>query len=357
MRSVVVTGSQGFIGGYLCRELLGQGYEVIGIDNFSKYGRVNREHDKHRGFTLVETDLSTEDGKGALRRAVDKYQPEAIIAGAAMIGGISYFHKYAYDLLATNDRITANTVDIAIEFYKRKPKTFKRLVMISSSMIYEGADLELKKLEKAMPGIDSYLWPSRESESKCLPSPNSTYGFQKLATEYYCKGAHEQYGLPYTIVRPFNCVGLGEEDAQGDEEILSGNVKLMLSHVLPDLVNKCLKGQDPLHLLGDGSQVRCYTHGKDIARGIICAMQNPKGLNESFNISTSRYTTVLQLAKLVWSKINLTKPFSVVYDEPYQYDVQKRIPDVSKAKELLGFEAKIPLEVSVDEIVRHMRKI
>lgn len=357
-KTVIVTGSQGFIGTYLCLELLKKGYNVVGIDNFSKYGRVVRPHDKHANFQLFKWDLV----KGWPGHYwLEMREADYIIAGAAMIGGISYFHKYAYDLLATNERINANTFDGAIELYKKG--FLKRLVVISSSMVYEGADTERDKLsdmaDQSCCGPENFddpesVWPSKESDVEILPPPHSTYGFQKLAAEYFCKGAYEQYGLPYTIVRPFNCVGVGEEEALGEAEVSSGNVKLMLSHVLPDLINKCLKGQDPLHILGKGDQVRCYTNGKDIARGIVMAMESEAGLNNDFNISTSRPTTVLELAELVWNEINPDKPFRYVSDKAFKYDVQKRIPDVSKAKELLGFETKVSLETSIREVVEYM---
>ena len=120
-------------------------------------------------------------------------------------------------------------------------------------------------------------WPSYEGQEREIPPPLSSYGFQKLAVEYFAHAAWDQYGLPYTIVRPFNCVGVGEGRALGDVEVLSGNVKLAMSHVVPDLVQKVLKGQDPLHILGDGSQVRHYTYGGDLARGIVTAMEHPDG--------------------------------------------------------------------------------
>ena len=120
-----------------------------------------------------------------------------------------------------------------------------------------------------------------------MPPPLSSYGFQKLAVEYFAQAAWDQYQLPYTIVRPFNCVGIGESRALGDEEIMSGNVKLAMSHVVPDLVQKVLKGQDPLHILGTGEQVRHYTYGGDLARGIVTAMEHPAALNEDFNLSTA----------------------------------------------------------------------
>src|SRR5205823_4551634 len=138
----------------------------------------------------------------------------------------------------------------------------------------------------------SNVFPTPEGAQLTSPPPKSTYGFQKLATEYFAKGAHEQYGLPYTIVRPFNCVGIGERRALRDHEVMSGNVKLAMSHVVPDLCQKVLKDQDPLHILGDGSQVRHYTYGGDLAHGIRLAMESDRAVNEDFNLSTARSLVV-----------------------------------------------------------------
>lgn len=350
MKTVIVTGSQGFIGSFLCQELLSKGYRVVGYDNYSKYGQVERPHDKHPNFNFVWSDLA--------RYMPDFkfWQPEYIIAGAAMIGGISYFHKYAYDLLATNERITANTFDAAIEAFQEPETKLNRIVVLSSSMVFEGADDYCDQNFAASHFDMDGVWPTKEEFIKKFPPPRSTYGFQKLSTEYFAKGANEQYGLPYTIVRPFNCVGTGEGEAIGEAEVMSGNVKLMMSHVLPDIINKCLKGQDPLHILGDGTQVRCYTHGKDIVRGIVLAMESEHGLNNDFNISTDIPTNVLHLAEEVWEHINPGKPFRWISDKPYEYDVQKRIPDTKKAKELLGFEARITLRQTIKEVTEWIRK-
>ena len=91
-------------------------------------------------------------------------------------------------------------------------------------------------------------WPSYEGQERMVPPPLSSYGFQKLAVEVFCRAAWDQYQLPFTIVRPFNCVGIGEGRALGDVEVLSGNVKLAMSHVVPDLVQKVLKGRSATHL-------------------------------------------------------------------------------------------------------------
>jgi nucleoside-diphosphate-sugar epimerase len=259
---------------------------------------------------------------------------DQIIAGAAMIGGISYFHAYAFDLLAENERILATTFDTALRAFRAGP--LKKITVISSSMVFENAT----------------VFPTPEGEQLRSSPPLSTYGFQKLAVEYFARGAFEQYRLPYTIVRPFNCVGVGEGRALGDKEVMSGNIKLAMSHVLPDLAQKALKGQNPLHILGDGRQVRCYTHGRDLGRGIAICVDHPAALNEDFNLSTSRQTTVLELAELVWRRANGPNlPFKFVSDPPFEYDVQYRVPDVTKAKNLLGFVSEVTLEEAVDEVV------
>lgn len=243
MKRALITGAAGFICGYLVPELLEHDWEVVGIDNFSKYGRLEKSYDDHPNYHFVEGDATDVDLIRSLSADVDQ-----IVASAAMIGGISYFHRYAYDLLAANERILASTFDAAIAAWKTG--RLERILVMSSSMVFESTE----------------IFPTPEGAQLDSPPPRSTYGFQKLASEYFAKGAHEQYGLPYTIARPFNCVGVGERRALGDAEILSGNVKLAMSHVVPDLVLKILKGQDPLHIFGDGTQVRHYTYGGDLAR-------------------------------------------------------------------------------------------
>jgi len=334
MAKVVVTGSAGFIGGYVVEELLRAGYEVVGLDNYSKYGRVSKSYDSHPRYRFVEGDARDTDLLSRLLEGADH-----LIAGAAMIGGISYFHTYAYDLLAANERITAATCDAAISAHRGG--SLRKLTILSSSMVFESTE----------------RWPSVEGDELRIPPPLSSYGFQKLAVEYFARAAQSQHGLPYTIVRPFNCVGVGESRALGDEEVLSGNVKLAMSHVVPDLVSKVLLGQDPLHILGDGTQVRHYTYGGDLAKGIVAAMEHPAALNEDFNLSTATSTTVLELAETIWQKIRGPGvPFRYVSDPPFEHDVQRRVPSVEKARRLLGFEATTPLSDVLDEVIPWIRQ-
>ena len=334
-QTVLVTGSAGFIGGYVVEELLRRGYAVTGIDNYSKYGRVAKSYDSNPNYAFHEGDVRDADLMTKLAGDADH-----LIAGAALIGGISYFHTYPYDLLAQNEQIIAATCDAAIRANNRGIGRLQKVTYLSSSMVFESTP----------------HWPSREGDERVIPPPLSSYGFQKLAVEYFARAAWDQYQLPFTIVRPFNCVGTGESRALGDVEIDSGNVKLAMSHVVPDLVQKVLKGQDPLHVLGDGTQVRHYTYGVDLARGIVEAMANPAARNDDFNLSTAESTTVARLAEVIWRKVNgPDRPLTMVSDTPFEYDVQKRVPDVSKAERVLGYRATTSLEDMLDEVIPWIR--
>jgi len=288
-KKILVTGSAGFIGGYVVEEFLSEGWTVVGVDNYSKYGKVEKSYDSHPNYKFYEEDVKNTSLMTELAEDCDHF-----VAGAAMIGGITYFHEYAYDLLAENERLVASQFDAAIAAHKKG--RLKKITVLSSSMVFESTD----------------KYPTPEGAELSSPPPLSTYGFQKLSCEYFAKGAQQQYGLPYTIIRPFNCVGVGEQRAIGEGEVMSGNVKLAMSHVVPDLIQKIIKGQDPLRILGDGSQVRHYTYGADLARGIRLCVENEAAL---------------------------------------LYDVQKRVPDTSKAEKVLGYKAETSLDQILDIVV------
>lgn len=331
---ILVTGSAGFIAGYLVPELLNAGHTVVGIDNFGKYGQLKKSYDTHARYEFTRGDVRDTDLLFRLAEGCD-----VIVASAARIGGISYFHRFAYDLLAENERAIASTFDVAIKL--RAAGTLRRIVVVSSSMVFENAT----------------LFPSPEGHERECPPPTSTYGFQKLACEYFARGAWEQHQLPYAIARPFNCVGIGEARALTDAAIPSGNVELAMSHVVPDLCQKMLKGQDPLHILGSGDQIRHYTYGGDLARGIRLVIESEAAHNEDFNLSTNVGTTVTELAQVIWEKIHGPgKPLRLVHDDPFTHDVQKRVPDTRKAQKILGFSAETSLSTMLDEVIPWIRE-
>ena len=322
---VLVTGSEGFIGGYIVKELINKGYEVVGIDNLSKYGKLVKSFSEDKNYKFIQNDVKDRD-----LLLEEMSDCEYLIAGAAMIGGISYFHDYAYDLLSENEKIISTTTDIAIECQKNHK--LKRTVFLSSSMVFESSD----------------VFPTKEEDINFIPPPISSYGFQKLAVEYFARAANEQYGLEYSIARPFNCVGIGEIKAINSDE---NSKKLTLSHVVPDLILKTMMADDSIEILGNGNQIRHYTYGEDLAKGIVMLLDHENAKNDDFNLSTSESTSVLDLAEKIWKKLKPDKEFKYISTDPYEYDVQKRIPSTEKAKNLLGFEADTSLDEMLDIVI------
>jgi UDP-glucose 4-epimerase len=206
----------------------------------------------------------------------------------------------------------------------------KRFVYVSSSMVFERAE----------------LFPTPEDYLPQCPVPLSAYGFSKLTGEVYCRAAHEEHGLPYTICRPFNAYGPGElPDAEPG-----------IAHAVPDLIAKALSGQRPVQIFGSGEQTRTLTHVQDIAEGIVTAMASPAGLNEDFNISAERELTIAELARLVWEACGEDpEAFELEHLPSFPVDVQRRWPSVQKARELLGWRARIELEQGLADTVRWLR--
>src|SRR5262245_24524883 len=127
---VLVTGAAGFICGYLVEELLTHGYDVVGLDNFSKYGEVVQASRTNPRYRFVQGDAKDTALVKDLLRDCDH-----LVAGAAMIGGISYFHEFAYELLAENERVTAASFDAAI--WAHREARLKKITVVSSSMVFE----------------------------------------------------------------------------------------------------------------------------------------------------------------------------------------------------------------------------
>ena len=230
-----------------------------------------------------------------------------------MIGGISYFHDFAYDLLSENEKIISSTTDTAIECQNNHK--LKRTIFLSSSMVFESTD----------------IFPTKEEDLFKTPPPESSYGFQKLAVEYFARSANLQYGLEYSIARPFNCVGIGEVKSLNSTES-SNESKLTLSHVVPDLITKALEGNDFIEILGSGNQIRHYTYGEDLAEGIVKLLKHPNAKNNDFNLSTSESTSVIDLAKkyglkledLIIFNLKMLRHLNMMYKREYLQQLKQK---------------------------------
>jgi nucleoside-diphosphate-sugar epimerase len=248
-----------------------------------------------------------------------------VIHLAAIVGGIGNFHRYPHTLLEANTALYNGVFRAALE------ERVERLVYVSSSMVFERAT----------------EFPTTEAHIRDTGIPDSAYGFSKLAGEWYCRALHDEHGLPFTICRPFNAYGPGEmpDDEPG------------LAHAVPDLIKKVLDEQRPLQIFGSGRQTRTLTHVDDIAEGVVTAMSHAAGENEDFNISAREELTVEEIARLVWEACGEPPEGFLLERMPsFEVDVQRRWPSVEKARELIGFEARIGVRDGIAQTVEWLRE-
>ncbi len=314
MSRVLVTGGAGTIGAAVVRRLLSDpAYEVRVSDQRLAPQWMREGCEVHTGDLRVPE---------RAREATDGCTH--VIHLAAIVGGIANFHQLPHTLTEVNNALYNAVIRAALEL------DVERFVYVSSSMVFERAE----------------LFPTPEDYLPRCPVPISAYGFSKLTGEVYCRAAHDEHGLPFTICRPFNAYGPGEmPDAEPG-----------IAHAVPDLIDKVLSGQRPLEIFGSGEQTRTLTHVDDIADGVVTAMSSPKGLNEDFNISASREMTVAEIARVIWSACGeRDEDFELKHLPTFAVDVQRRWPSVEKAKRLLGWEAQIEVEDGVAATVEWLR--
>jgi len=315
LHKVIVTGGAGFIGSEVARQLVQRGYQVRVIDDLSKEG-----HPVPAGVDFQKADLTVAGVAEELFAGHD-----ACLNLAAKIGGIGYFHEYPATILSENNKLYSMTFEAAVKH------RMSRMVYVSSSMVFESAT----------------SFPSKESDLGLIPPPVSAYGFSKLSGEWYCHAFSDQFGLPYTICRPFNAYGINEYPGED----------IGYAHVIPDLARKILEGQHPLELLGDGEQTRAFTHVRDIARGIITAFESEQAVNQDFNISSAEETRIVDLAHRIFDLCETGRAFAWTSVPAFTYDIRRRIPDPSKARLVLGFEAEVKIDEGLREVIGWLRGV
>ncbi len=322
MAKVLALGGAGFIGSYIVRELLKHGYEVTVVDNFSKYGFISHDFYSNPNFKLKTKDIRT------LYPAEFKGY-DYILCLAALIGGIRYFHKIPYQIARDNTEMLAHAIDYTLAV---APEAV--FIYFSSSMVYE-------RMQR----------PVNEEDALNQPVPITNYGMQKLFGEFLVRGAHEEFGLNYLIVRPFNAVGSGELPEVTED----GHIEFGMAHVIPDFVYKALIQQTPFEIFGDGEQVRTFTHAKDIAEAVrIMLDKNVK--NDDFNICGDNTYKIGDLAKKIWNKVNPDTSFPGFKHLPApSADVRFRIGVSEKAKKVLGWEPQYNMEYIIDDTLNFIK--
>ena len=315
MSKVLVTGGAGTIGSSVVRRLVRDGeFDVRVSDQREAPAWMRDACEVHTG------DLRDLSQSRAAAEGVDN-----VIHLAAIVGGIGNFHKLPHTLLEVNNALYNGVFRAALDV------GVARFVYVSSSMVFERAT----------------EFPTTEAHIDTTPTPHSAYGFSKLAGEVYCRAAADEHDLPYTICRPFNAYGPGEvPDAEPG-----------IAHAVPDLIRKVLSGQKPLQVFGSGEQTRTLTHVDDIAEGVVTAMSHPAAAGEDFNISASEELSVAQMAAIVWEACGEDPAKLELEHLPsFEVDVQRRWPSVEKARELLGWEARIDVRDGIADTVAWMRE-
>jgi UDP-glucose 4-epimerase len=315
MKRVLVTGGAGTIGAAVVRRLLRDPEFEVRVSDQREAPQWMRE--------------GCEVHRGDLRLVADAKEAMAgcshVIHLAAIVGGIANFHKLPHTLTEVNNGLYNAIFRAAID------QGVERFTYVSSSMVFERAT----------------EYPTTEEHILSTPIPRSAYGFSKLTGEVYCRAAHDEHGLPFTICRPFNAYGPGEmpEDEPG------------IAHMVPDVIRKVLRGQQPLQIFGDGTQTRTLTHVDDIADGIVTATASPAGLNEDFNISASDERTVAEIARIIWEACGRpADDFALEHLPTFEVDVVRRWPSVEKAERLLGWRAQIDIHDGIARTVQWLRE-
>jgi UDP-glucose 4-epimerase len=313
---VLVTGGAGTLGAAVVRRLLRDpAWEVRVSDQRPAPDWMREGCEVHTGDLRVLSQA---------REAMEGCSH--VIHLAAIVGGIASVNRLPYTLTEVNNALYNAVVRAALDH------DVTRFVYVSSSMVFERA--------QEFPTPESYL-------PEC-PVPRSAFGFSKLTGEVYCRAAHEEHGLRYTICRPSNAYGPGEiPDAEPG-----------ISSAVPDLIRKSLAGLRPLPIFGSGEQTRTLTHVEDIADGIVTTMAADAGLCEDFNISAAEELTVAEIARMCWEAAGQDPAeFALEHGPAFPVDVQRSWPSVEKARRLLGWEARIGVREGIAQTAEWLRAV
>jgi nucleoside-diphosphate-sugar epimerase len=319
---VLVTGSEGSLMQAVIPLLREKGHSVKGVDNFARYGEIERTRD----YEFIRGDLTDVDFVEEVVNGSD-----AVIQAAALIYGVGGFHKYPADILSKDIALHQNILHSMVK------NGVGKMVYISSSMVYERCKTH----------------PSREEDVDESLIPSTDYGLSKLVGERLTKAFHRQYGINYTIWRPFNIITPHEK----------GEKELGTSHVFADYIkNIVIEGQTELPIIGDGEQIRCFTWIGDVARGIAEFSFDERAENQTFNLGNPEPITMKDLANLIYGSaithglISGNGGLKFQTKMSFEDDVRTRIPDVAKAKKILGWAPTLKAAESIDRCVAEMAK-
>jgi UDP-glucose 4-epimerase len=306
---VVVTGGAGFIGSHVVDHLVDAGADVAVLDDLSIGTRANVAGALERGAELVVADVR------------DRETVERVFADATIVVHMACDNlraslaepMHTHEVNATGTLVTClAAVECGVQRY----------AYVSSSEAYGSA--------RTIPMAEDHPL-----------EPTTVYGASKAAGELYALSCLRTYGLPALVIRPFNSYGPREHAAGNSAE------------VIPKFATRMLAGLPPV-IFGDGSQMRDFTWVEETARGIVAAAACDALVGEAVNIAYGQGVAIAEVAQAIAETIG-DDTLRPTFDEPRPGDVDRHWADTTKAREVVGFEATIPLAEGLRRYVDWLR--
>ncbi len=302
-KKIFITGGAGFIGSTLIGRLV-EANQIVAFDNLSRNSLKDRDFRDHKNLTLIEGDVLDFD-------AVQKAMTGAdVVVHAAAIAGIDTVSVKPVTTMRVNMVGSANVLEAASKLDK-----CDRVLCFSTSEVFGTHGFQSAEIDKTSVGaVGEARW---------------TYAVSKLAEEHLAHAYYSEQGLPTTAVRPFNVYGPGQ--------VGEGAMRAFIERAVAG---------EPITIHGDGSQIRAWCFVDDMVEGTMLALTRPEAVGESFNIGNARaVVTIYGLANTVVRVLGSSSEISFVRKD--YADVELRVPAVDKARDLLGFEAKVDLEEGI----------
>jgi UDP-glucose 4-epimerase len=312
-KRIVITGGAGFIGTTLARRLVDDN-EVVAVDNLHRDALSGTDLARHPNFQFEQADVLDREQLGELVEGCTH------LVHAAAIAGVDTVLASPVRTMRVNVIGTYNALEAALD----TRDTIERVVEFSTSEVFGQHAFNVSEGHVTTIGsVGEARW---------------TYAVSKLAGEHMAHAYHDELGLPTVSVRPFNVYGPGQ--------IGGGAIRAFIEAAL---------GGEDLVIHGDGSQIRAWTYVDDMVAGLLLALEHPSAVGESFNIGNARSTvTIYDLATRIRRLTGC--PGEIVFQPLHYTDVELRIPDVAKAREVLGFEAKVELDDGLSRTIDWYRE-
>jgi UDP-glucose 4-epimerase len=311
-KRIFITGGAGFIGSTLAGRLVDRN-QVIVYDNLSRNSLQQKAFRDHPNLILVPGDVLD---PVSLARAMEGSE---LVVHCAAIAGIDTVTRSPVTTMRVNMVGSANVLEAAARL-----TSCERVVCFSTSEVFGSQAFRSSETDNTVMGkIGEARW---------------TYAVSKLAEEHLAIAYHHERSLPASVVRPFNVYGPGQV-GEG---------------ALTTFIQRALRNE-PIEIHGDGTQIRAWCYVDDMIEGVTLAMTHPAAVGESFNIGNQRaVTTIFGLANTVVRILESKSP--IVFTRRDYADVELRVPAVTKAREILGFEAKVDLEEGIKRTANAYRQ-